>query len=79
MLLSIKYPKLLLSVKNKVWILNLPKLLWLDEGDVGVDAMKALGANLSKLGATPTDDTKVSHPVEKDEDPADEFFGKRPN
>ena len=51
----------------------------LDEGDVGVDAMKALGAILSKLGATPTDETKVSHPVEKDEDPADEFFGKRPN
>ena len=24
-----KVPELLLSVKNKVWILNLPKLLWL--------------------------------------------------
>jgi len=40
--------------------------------------LQALGAALSKLGATPTDETKVNHGGEGDEDPDDEFFG-RPN
>lgn len=46
--------------------------------EMGVSALQALGAALSKLGATPTDETKVNHGDEGDEDPADEFFG-RPN
>jgi len=46
--------------------------------EMGVSALQALGAALSKLGATPTDETKVNHGGEGDEDPADEFFG-RPN
>ena len=46
--------------------------------DMGVSALQALGAALSKLGATPTDETKVNHGEDGDEDPADEFFG-RPN
>lgn len=47
--------------------------------DMGVSALQALGAALSKLGATPTDETKVNHGTEDDEDPADEFFAGRPN
>ena len=46
--------------------------------EMGVSALQALGAALSKLGATPTDETKVNHADEGEEDPADEFFG-RPN
>lgn len=46
--------------------------------EMGVSALQALGAALSKLGATPTDETKVNHGEDGDEDPADEFFG-RPN
>lgn len=51
----------------------------LDEGgDFGVSATQALSSILSKLGATPVDETKVNHGDGDDEDPADEFFG-RPN
>lgn len=47
----------------------------MDEGsEMGVSAMQALSAMLSKLGATPTDETKVTQADDKDED--DEFFGK---
>lgn len=46
--------------------------------DMGVSALQALGAALSKLGATPTDETKVNHAEEGEEDPAEQFFG-RPN
>jgi hypothetical protein len=47
----------------------------MDEGsEMGVSAMQALSAMLSKLGATPTDETKVSQSDDEDED--DEFFGK---
>lgn len=45
---------------------------------MGVSALQALGAALSKLGATPTDETKVNHADGDDEDEADKFFG-RPN
>lgn len=48
----------------------------LDEGDVGVEAMKALSSLLSKLGATPVDESKVNHGGDEEEDPADEFFGR---
>lgn len=57
--------------------------LWtakLDEpdGDFGVSATQALSSILSKLAATPVDETKVVHGEDGDEDPADRFFG-RPN
>lgn len=48
----------------------------MDEGDFGVSATKALSAILSKLGATPTDESKVSHGGEDDEDPSDKFFAR---
>ena len=44
--------------------------------DMGVSALQALGAALSKLGATPTDETKVNHGDGEEEDPADEFFAR---
>lgn len=44
--------------------------------DMGVSALQALGAALSKLGATPTDETKVNHGDDGEEDPADEFFAR---
>ncbi len=43
------------------------------EAEVGVSAMHALSAMLSKLGATPTDESKVNHP-QNDNDPDDRFF-----
>ncbi|QHE86518.1 hypothetical protein [Hydrogenophaga sp. BPS33] len=48
----------------------------MDEGEVGVESMKALSSLLSKLGATPVDESKVTHAGDDDEDAADEFFGK---
>lgn len=51
----------------------------LDEGgDFGVSATQALSSILSKLGATPVDETKVNHGDDGEEDPSDKFFG-RPN
>ena len=50
----------------------------MNDPDVGVSALQALGSLLSKLGATPVDETKVNHGGEEDEDPADQYFG-RPN
>jgi hypothetical protein len=44
-----------------------------DAAGVGVSALQALSAVLSKLGATPTDRSKVSAPA--DEEEPDEFFG----
>lgn len=50
------------------------------EAEFGVSATQALSSILSKLGATPVDETKVSRGgADEDEDPADEFFGKRPH
>jgi hypothetical protein len=46
------------------------------EEEVGVSAIQALSAILSKLGATPVDETKITQP--DDDDEPDEFFG-RPN
>ena len=43
------------------------------DAEVGVSAMHALSAMLSKLGATPTDESKVDHP-DGAEDPDDKFF-----
>jgi hypothetical protein len=50
----------------------------MDEADFGVSATQALSSILSKLGATPVDETKVNHDAGDDSDPADRFFG-RPN
>ncbi len=46
----------------------------LDEADVGVNQLQTLSAILSKLGATPVDETRLNLPAEDDEDPADKFF-----
>jgi hypothetical protein len=49
-----------------------------NDPDMGVNAMQAYSAILSKLAATPVDETKVNHGDDGEEDPADRFFG-RPN
>lgn len=47
--------------------------------EFGVSATQALSSILSKLGATPVDETKITHGNgEDDEDPAEAFFA-RPN
>lgn len=43
--------------------------------EFGVQATQALSSILSKLGATPVDETKVNHAPAENEDPADKFFG----
>jgi hypothetical protein len=50
----------------------------MDAGDIGISAAHALSQLLSKLGATPVDETKVNHAEGDDEDAADRFFS-RPN
>lgn len=42
--------------------------------DIGVSALQAYGSILSKLGATPVDETKVSASDDESQDPADKFF-----
>lgn len=49
------------------------------EEEFGVSATTALSSILSKLGATPTDETKVSHDDGDSEDPSDAFFRTRPS
>lgn len=46
--------------------------------DMGVSALQALGAALSKLGATPVDETKVMHGDGEEEDPEEGFFSGPP-
>lgn len=46
--------------------------------EFGVSATQALSSIMSKLGATPTDETKVNYDDGDDEDPADQYF-TRPN
>lgn len=49
------------------------------DADFGVSATQALSALLSKLGATPVDETKVAHGEDDEtEDSGEGFFG-RPN
>lgn len=48
----------------------------MDDADFGVSATQALSSILSKLGATPVDETKVNHGDGEEEDPADKFFGR---
>lgn len=52
----------------------------LDGEDFGVSKAQALSSILSKLGATPTDESKVMH-GDGDEEPdsAEAFFASRPN
>ncbi|MCD9005219.1 hypothetical protein LDO31_03020 [Luteimonas sp. XNQY3] len=50
----------------------------MDEGEFGVSAAQALSSILSKLGATPVDETKVAQSGGEETDPGEEFFG-RPN
>lgn len=45
----------------------------MDGDDFGVSKAQALGSILSKLGATPADESKVSVPDDEEEE--DEFFG----
>ena len=47
----------------------------MNDPEFGVSAMHALSSALSKLGATPVDETKVNHGGDEEEDPADKFFG----
>ena len=49
----------------------------MDEDDFGVSATQALSSILSKLGATPVDETKVNHGDDEEEDPADKFFKRQ--
>ena len=51
----------------------------MEDPEMGVAALSALSAALSKLGATPTDETKINYGEEDPEDPAAEFFTGRPN
>jgi hypothetical protein len=47
----------------------------LDESDFSLAAAKALSSVLSKLGATPADETKVNHGAGEEDDANDKFFG----
>lgn len=46
----------------------------MDAGEFGVSKAQALGSILSKLAATPVDESKVSAPDDGDEDPAGHYF-----
>ena len=46
----------------------------LDEGTLSVTSYCELRLLLSKLGMTPTDDTRVNHGDDGDEDPTDKLF-----
>jgi hypothetical protein len=46
----------------------------LDDADVGMNQIQTLSAILSKLGATPVDETRVSFVAEEVEDPAERWF-----
>jgi hypothetical protein len=47
----------------------------MNDPDIGISALHALSAVLSKLGATPVDETKVNHGDDAEDDPSDKFFG----
>jgi hypothetical protein len=42
--------------------------------DMGINALSAYSSILSKLAATPVDETKVGVPDDEDADPADKYF-----
>lgn len=43
---------------------------------IGVNALQTYSAILSKLAATPVDETKVPRGDEEDDDPEDQYFGR---
>lgn len=47
------------------------------EAEFGVSATQALSSILSKLGATPVDESKVAHDPGGDEDPDEAFFKRK--
>ncbi|HYI43674.1 MAG TPA: hypothetical protein VD768_08650 [Sphingomicrobium sp.] len=49
-----------------------------EDGEINTSASQVLSAILSKLGATPVDETKVNHSDGDEGEPEDRFFG-RPN
>ena len=49
----------------------------LDDPGVGLNAIAALSAVLSKLGATPVDSSKVAALAQVEDDPAERFFSGR--
>ena len=49
-----------------------------EDAEFGVSATKALSSILSKLGATPVDESKINYDGASTEEPEDKFFG-RPN
>lgn len=48
----------------------------MDDADFGVSATQALSSILSKLAATPVDETRIAASGEDEVDEADKFFGK---
>jgi hypothetical protein len=48
----------------------------MDAPDVGVNQIQTFSAILSKLAATPVDETKVGAPDDEDDDPEDRFFNR---
>lgn len=48
----------------------------MDDDDFGVSATQALSSILSKLGASPSDVSKVNHGSDEEEDPSDKFFNR---
>ena len=48
----------------------------MDEGELGVQASSVLSGLLSKLGATPVDESKVFN-ADAEDDSDDEFFSQR--
>ena len=48
----------------------------MDDEDFGTAATQTLSAILSKLGASPADESKVNHGDEDEEDPADKYFSR---
>ena len=44
------------------------------DSDIGVNQLQTYSSVLSKLGATPADETKVMAPDEPEEDPAEAYF-----
>lgn len=49
-----------------------------NDPEMGVNALSAYSSILSKLAATPVDETRATMLSDDDEDPSDKFFG-RPN
>lgn len=48
----------------------------MDDDDFGTAATQTLSAILSKLGASPSDESKVNHGEDEQEDSTDKFFNK---